>query len=155
MITQLLTAPVPTSTLAHVVLRPRPGAGVTCYWCKKLLRACDGVRTVEQVAELLHLPLQVCLKLTRRAYQQGWADLSMRELAPNEPAPLWDCLLEALGPDGEGLLTRAAQMSRCEPRAIPLQQAANFLIGVELLLPENLRDELVPLLDRLRGQYAA
>ncbi|UTA51675.1 hypothetical protein MSS93_05525 [Deinococcus radiodurans] len=46
-------------------------------------------------------------------------------------------------------------MSRCEPRAIPLQEAANFLIGVELLLPENLRDELVPLLDRLRGQYAA
>lgn len=173
--TQLLN--MPASTLAQAVLRPRAGAKVSCYWCRKLLRACDGQRTVAQVAELLHLPLQVCLKLMKRAHQQGWAELSVPQVwmpevsvpeasglevsGPDESlpgesvaAPLWDGLLAALGPAGEDLLSRAAQMSRCQPRAVPLQEAANFLIGVELLLPESRRDELVPVLDRLRNQYA-
>ena len=148
---------MPTSALAQAVLRPHPGANVSCYWCKKLLRACDGERTVAQVAELLHLPLQICLKLMKRAHQQGWAELSVQDAVPgraSDAVPLWDGLLEALGPSGEEVLTRAAQMSRCQPRDIPLQEASNFLIGVELLLPEARRDELVPLLDQLREQYA-
>ncbi|WP_278912437.1 hypothetical protein [Deinococcus wulumuqiensis] len=157
--TQLLTASAPTSALAQAVLRPHPGANVSCYWCRKLLRACDGERTVAQVAELLHLPLQICLKLVKRAHQQGWAELSVQAPAlPTESgytAPLWDSLLEVLGPGGEALLIRAASMSRCQPRAVPVHQAANFLIGVELLLPESRRGQLVPLLDRLRDQYAS
>ena len=150
--TQLLTTP--TSTLAQAVLRPRTGASVSCYWCKKLLRACDGERTVAEVARLLHLPLPVSLKLAQRAQQQGWADLLVGEQAADGSATLWDSLLAALGPDGEGVLARAAGMSRCRPGEIPLHESANFLIGVELLLPEDRRGELVPLLDRLRGQYA-
>lgn len=150
--TQLLN--MPPSALAQAVLRPRAGADVSCYWCRKLLRACDGKRTVTQVAELLHLPLQVCLKLTSRAHQEGWAELSALPEESRHAAPLWDGLLEALGPSGEDLLDRAARMSRCQPRAVPLHETANFLIGVELLLPESRRVELVPLLDRLRDQYA-
>ena len=91
--TQLLN--MPPSALAQAVLRPRAGADVSCYWCRKLLRACDGKRTVTQVAELLHLPLQVCLKLTSRAHQEGWAELSALPEESRHAAPLWDGLLEA------------------------------------------------------------
>ena len=140
------------ASLAQTVLRPRVSANVSCYWCRKILKLCNGERTVAQVAEALHLPLPVCVKLVDRAHRQGWADVQTHTFAGQES--LWDTVLEQLGRAREALLHRAAEMNRFAPRAVPVHELDNFLIAVELLLPDREREYLVPALDRVRAQYA-
>lgn len=134
----------------NAVFLPVSGKEVFCYWCRKVLQACDGKRTLAEVGELLHLPFAVCRKLMDRALHKGWAE------ARAEQVSLWTQMLTALGDgeDGEALLRQAAQMSRCQPGQIPTQEVGHFLIALELLLPEAQRVGVIPTLDRLREQYA-
>lgn len=147
--------PLAASGASAVMIDPQAvfvasrNAEVTCYWCNKVLQACDGRRTLVQVSELLHLPLAVCLKVAGRAQERGWIKVK----APGQ-VTLWKTLLATLGEDGEALLRQAAQMSRCEPGQIPTQEVGHFLIALELLLPEAQRVGVIPTLDRLHEQYA-
>lgn len=122
----------------------------SCYWCRKLIKVYNGERTLLQAAELLHLPVSTCMRLTQKAYQEGWIEPTAR--VPQKP--LWNVLLDTLGDDSEEVLQKAAQMSRCEPGVISCCKAGSFLIAVELLLPEPQRPTFAPLLDVLRVQYA-
>lgn len=121
----------------------------SCYWCRKLMKVYNGERTLLQVAELLHLPVSTCMRLTRRAYQEGWIAPTARE----SQKALWNVLLDTLGEGSEDVLKQAAYMSRCEPGAISCAEAGSFLIAVELLLPESQRPTFTPLLDVLRLEY--
>ena len=134
----------------NAVFLPVSGKEVSCYWCRKVLQACDGKRTLAEVGELLHLPFAVCRKLMDRALHKGWAEARAGQVS------LWTQMLTALGDGeyGEALLRQAAQMSRCQPGQIPPREVGHFLIAVELLLPDEQRGRLTPLLDRMREQYA-
>lgn len=55
----------------NAVFLPVSGKEVSCYWCRKVLQACDGKRTLAEVGELLHLPFAVCRKLMDRALHEG------------------------------------------------------------------------------------
>lgn len=142
---------------AETVVRSRASTDMTCYWCRKLLSACNGQRGLGEVADLLHLPLGVCIKLAQKALSRGWLEVLPRTMTrPNAaPSPCWQELEHLLGPGNAPLLSRAASMNRCPERQIPTHEVGNFLIAVELLLPETERHQMLPRLDSLRQRYAS
>lgn len=55
----------------EVIVKNAQNLAVSCPWCQRLMRAADGVLTLAEIAQKVHLPLKVCEKLVVKAVQEN------------------------------------------------------------------------------------
>lgn len=123
---------------------------VSCYWCRKIAAICDGQRTLQDLAEILYLPLNIVQKLAQKALDHGW--LTAQGTPSTQASLFWQQVSAALENDQE-LLEKAAQMTRQRPGDISSGTIPNFLIALELLISDEQRDTVIPRLDDIRQKF--
>lgn len=151
-----------------VVLKSAQSMAVSCPWCQRIMRVCDGTLTLAEIAQKIHLPLKVCEKLVMKAVQEHWleviapadhASLTAPETAGPIDGNFWfevnQAIQVSLGNAGVRLLQEAALMTRLGAGEITRQEAGHFLIALELAATEHERLQLSGTLDDLRTRYAA
>lgn len=152
-----------TSQLSpHLVLQRGSNPEVTDRWCRKLVLVCDGEITIEQAFQLLHLPFQTGQRLALRALGQHWLEpVAGQPLHTNAPLledfrrDLRGVLGSVPGVDMEGIIERASGMIRLDTDWLSASDISSYLLAVELLLPDQHREQLLSALDRLKMRYGA
>ena len=150
-----------------LILKSAQGIAVSCPWCQRIMRVCDGTLTLAEIAQKVHLPRKVCEKLVTKAVQENWmqvvngTDPLPAHQTPTQPeaGDFWfelnRTLQDSLGNAGVRLLQEAAQMTRLKDKTLTQQEIENFLIALELAATEQERVQLNDQLDDLRSRYAA
>lgn len=149
------------------VLLGRPGAAVSCFWCRRLLEVSQGKLSLEEAADQLHMPVGVCLKLARKALERGWGDLNTfpsEEVQDAEREVMQELLWlelqtrvrQVAGTDGEQVLHKALACVGTEQVAEPALAPAEFpslMLALEVLIGEERRDALRSHFDALKTKY--
>lgn len=143
---------------SQTVLNPASVQSVNCPLCAKIVAACDGRRTLRDIAQSVYLPLAVCQKLVQKALANGWVEFAPAEMVITNTELFWQELEQALGTamgsQAEQVLAQAARMTGQVPGDVAGEAIPDLLIAVEMHLPETQRFQLVAQLDSLRTRYA-
>ena len=147
----------------EVIVKNAQNLAVSCPWCQRLMRAADGVLTLAEIAQKVHLPLKVCEKLVVKAVQENWMEVVSNETQNPASVPVsgdfWfeanQALHRSLGSAAVRLLQEAALMTRLGTTELTPQKVNDFLIALELVATEQQRQQLNEYLDELRTRYAA
>ncbi len=145
-----------------LVLQPVSDAEITCRWCKKLAAVCDGQITLGEALKRLHLPLSTGQRLARRSLHEHWLEpvgaipgaQAAGIVLGQFRADLSSVLGQAGGIAAGALMAQASGMIRLEKEWLSPEDITSYLLAVELLLPAEARDQLLPLLDALKLRYA-
>lgn len=137
----------------ETLLRRLTPGPVECHWCTKLLPLLDGRRSLGEVCEHLHLPINVGVKLAQRALNRGWAQVV--QASPDFLDALRDHLHGALGDSGEHLLEQATRMTRLHQDQLTPDDYGHLLIALELAADDRQRGLIQPHLDQLRQRHVA
>lgn len=152
-----------------VILKSAQDIAVSCPWCQRIMRTSDGVLTLAEIAQKIHLPLKVCEKLVTKAVEEKWLEVitSHQQGHTDTHTPenglvsgdFWFDVNQAihvsLGTAGVRLLQEAALMTRLNAGELTRQKVSHFLIALELAATEQERTQLNEQLDTLRTRYAA
>lgn len=142
-------------------LSSTPPLSLTCPWCRRLLPLCNGQRTVQDIATILQLPIQVVLKLVHRAATQGWLQLPQETepFSSEKPSACYRALQGELnilfGEKSNELLGQAVKMARVTPEQLDARHISDVLIALELRLPREQAETFGPQFDALRDAYAS
>lgn len=152
--------PVAAPLVASSVVEPMSGVQVNCYWSRRLLKLCDGQRTLEEVARQLDLPLSICLPLVRKSLESGWALL--RQVTADAEQQLVHELLwlelrsrteQVVGLGSEELLRSAAACAGQPDGVVLPPQFPQLSWALSALVSDEQRPALAEHLEALRRKY--
>lgn len=156
----MLSASAPL-VVASSVIEPVSGLQVACYWCRRLLKLCDGRRTLEEVAGQLDLPVSICLSLGQKSLEHGWALLRVISVDAEQQLMqelLWTELLnrtqQLVGLGSEELLRSAAACAGQPYGAVLPAQFPHLARALLALVSGEQRPALTEHLEALRRKYA-
>lgn len=151
-----------SSLPSNIILRRGKNRHVTDRWCIRLVQACDGHLTLEEVAAKLHLNQQIVQKLAKRALHEHWlepADIhnDIHKLSHTIPAAEFKRALyrelQTFLEKPNDIMTRALDMARIRHNALTLDNIHNLLLAIELCLPPEYSEKASKRLRPLEEKY--
>lgn len=144
----------------QMVLRRGANRRVMDRWSLRLVQACDGHLTLEEVAQRLHWPLQTTRRFALRALNEHWLEPVSQKSHCSKKVRLFEFrrdlnkILRALSvTESQDIIRRASAMVRFQDNWLTFDDINSYLLAVEVNLSSLQRDKVVKDLDLLRNKY--